>query len=72
MLKEIHKKEFEDKILKKDGDFRSRVFDFSFDLSDWLNDGKIDFEVDFSGSIFKKDISFAKVRRKGKIRWVLS
>ncbi len=67
MIREISKKEFEEKISRKEGDFSNLVFNFEFDFSEFLEkptDGSryfVDFEINFSNSIFKKNISFAKI-----------
>jgi hypothetical protein len=62
MIKEIKKKDFKKKIEKKDGDFSACIFDFPILFLDYTgSDRIIDFELDFSKSIFKKEVSFAKV-----------
>ena len=62
MIREIKKSDFREKIENKDGNFSGFIFNFEFSLLDYIGSGRVvDFEMDFSKSVFKKEVSFAKV-----------
>jgi uncharacterized protein YjbI with pentapeptide repeats len=69
MIREISETEFIQKIKDRDGDFTNYIFNFSFNFSDFIDSTcNVDFEINFSYSIFRKSISFSRLFfRKGFI-----